>query len=233
MDRKEELLTQAKLLYCRGESDYRDKRLELGRVIHEYVLECLQENEQLNEANRIRIGITRARIIKKLAEELSCKPAEVRDLICIAMTAWLLGNGELGKMSLKILRLFICFIERISCKGSPISSRETWWLKEPFAEKSKVLFLESIENTNYENVRAAVLRLYSGPAARPRSHRRGRTSEEKSALAVIKCGMKRASPGDVAQTCLELVEANEEPWIAAQRVIAQLQQIKKPRPTYI
>ena len=237
MSKKDELLAQAKTLYCRGETGYRDTRLELGRVLHEYVLECLCEGERFDEVDRHLRGITRAKIIKGLAGELRCLSKELREIIQTAMTVQLFG-GDLGAFSWMKLRFFNCFVERIrgtrtSCigrDGPAVSSLEEWRLKPAFAEKAKALFRLTVErNSTHEEIRTAVLELFSGPGARPNCRRHRRTKRQEAALDVLKAGMKHASPGDVAETCLQLIAASEDPWAVAQHLLAQAERFKKKK----
>ena len=41
--------------------------------------------------------------------------------------------------------------------------------------------------------------------------------------------LARASPGDVANQCLKIVLANEDPWQVAQRLIVELQKIPRKK----
>ncbi len=235
----DELLEAAKVAMYQGRQKYRDSRLEVGRLLHRYTLEFLRAVDHLPEHKRLAEGTTRPEAMKRAADALQTNTGQINRFISVAMAVDLLGGGEgAGMMGYGALILFTRFVRRKSRttrkeipgrNGVPASAVEEWEIKAAFSPKAERLFQDAVRlNMTYEQIRPAVLKLYTGPhAPRECKHRRRAAPGEQSATDTLKTCAAIASPGDVVEMCMDLVEASADPYVVAQKLITELGRVKK------
>jgi hypothetical protein len=240
-DHLENLLSEASHAYSRSNAQYRDNLLCAGKWLHQFVLDFLKQADSLDEKLRIANRFSRAEALKIAAERLQVETLYVNRFIAVAMVVELLSdNGEVGDLPFGSIAYFWRFIRRQTGKrgqtgafpgrqGVPISSLETWEIKPEFREPAIELFRLAVEtNMHCNDISAKVMALYSGPTARRRS-RRKLSPKEQSAVDLLLASMAKASPGDVAETCLQMIAASAEPWAVSQRLLVMVQKFKKKR----
>jgi hypothetical protein len=243
MSKKDELdaiLEEVANAYHGSNTQYRDTMLRAGRLLHNFVLGYLQQADGMEERSRIANRFSRAEALKIAAARLSCTTVDVNRFLAVAMTAELLSdNGDVGKLTFAGIAFFWRFVHRKTGKrgqtGSfpgrqeiPISFLEKWEIKPEFRDKAVALFRHAVATSmKTEEIRSAALLLYTGPTAR-KCHRRKIDLKQPAILTLAGCA-KVASPGDVAEMCLQLIEASENPWAVSQRLMVMVQRFKKER----
>lgn len=234
----DDILERARGIYFAGVIDYRDAMLKAGRILHEYVLARLEQSQGLDQAECIRRGLTREQIVKGAASRLETEVHTVNRMIGQAMTLELLGQGvELKGVLIDTVNRFRPFIRRLTGRKDenkwqkPESIRrdlETWKIKDGFEDSAKVLFLRAVnEGWLQEQVRNEVNVLYRGRSNIPRRglsqpRKEAACREPKDTHERRVSAAKRASPGDVAEMCLELIEVAEDPKAVALKLQAML-----------
>ncbi len=212
-----EILESARALYLRGERTYRDTLLDVGRKLHEYVLAYLREGDGVNENTRMVRKITRKQAMRNAADSLGTKPPRIGDYIKTAMVADLLSDGALGNLGHASIYRFGCFIGRKRQTRDirhplEISCREEWACKPKYEVSAKALFRRAVaENMTQLQVVDAVARLFNGDS--PFSRRQNRKPLDKAAgdIGQLKKQLRLASPGDVAELIVGLIEESADP----------------------
>jgi hypothetical protein len=254
MSTANELLAKAKAVFQKGRANYRDALLEVGGLLHEFILARLKSGDQLGADRRRRAKIVRRLIVKEAAESLAVSYKKIHHLIWATQIARLLGRGGLGELGHAAIGNFRRLIRRCSVgrrnygKGR-ISEAESFRVRAGFEESGVALFQQAVaENWGQKRAAeevAAFLKAAGLPSARgrpkgtpdkkPRRPSSGKNynptggqqnaPDRRSAAAL-------ASPGDVAEMCLELVQASADPWAVAQRLMGELAKIKRPKAAY-
>jgi hypothetical protein len=233
-----ELLDRAKAAYGTGVNQYREAMLETGRLLHEYVLVSLARADGLTVGQRARKGVTRKAIVQTAADSLGVCPIRVNHLISAAMVVRLLaGGGTAGNLAWAAVRFFQVFLTRtrgvITPDGRKVppekaSSYETWQVRKGFEKSAPALFRRAADE-NWTQRRVLDECRALSRRGLGLSKREALKPVAPSVLDAMRRSASRASPGDVANACLDVVRASEDPWQVAQRLIAELQRIPRPR----
>jgi hypothetical protein len=220
-----EILERAKAAYHAAERNYRDALLETGRLLHEYVLERLREAAGMREWTRLQHGLSRRKCIEDAAKKLKTTPKRINSLIGTAQVPLLLGITDLGGISHVALYRFKCFLRRLTggrqaymgrTPDLPVANAETWEVRPEFKERAASLLRQAIaENWIEVRTRGAAKDLFAEFTSKLR---RPQMPKWQGPVETVQKSMKKASPGDVAQTCMRLVEAAEDPAAVALRL---------------
>lgn len=148
MKNAEDLLVEVKAAYDAAHRSHRDRMLEVGVRLHEYVLASLRENSDLSRVERKHSGAGERNAVKRAAEALGIKAKTVHTMIKAAMIVELLAPpGGIGELAYSTIWRFVGLIEVASDRdedGKPIELRETWRIKAGLEEKAKSLFKRAV-----------------------------------------------------------------------------------------
>lgn len=150
-----DLLTRAVELWTSTRRQYRDGLLEVGQLLHEFILSRLIEGDGKNEAQRALIGSCRRRAVRDAAVTLSTSVYRINELVRVAAVVDLLSDGDCGGLSYSAIREFQRVIRRVG-KGKETrrnlrdstwesSSRETWEVWPELAKEAPDLFRRSVD----------------------------------------------------------------------------------------
>jgi hypothetical protein len=239
-----QILEQARELYRQGIANHRDCLLKVGELLHKFVLEKLRESEQSTYNVRIRLKQTREAFIHQAADSLQTDIQDIGRLIGASMVAELLAPPEgLGAIPWATIHRFCRFVcrhrmskgEWVSFRvGIPVipSQQETWMIKEGFEESAKELFARAVSEVWAKpRAEAEVVRLFRDDGVPV--HRGSRKDRKRTASSPVRRttgqqfnSARAASPGDVADMCMELIEAAAEPAAVIARLRGLLDRYK-------
>lgn len=212
MDRASELLERARSVYAACLRQYRDGLLEVGRLLHEFVLA------------RVGTGGPRKRAVLEAAEGLGIDGDRVRRLIATAMVVEYLGGGlplGAGIGHHAIYRFFV-FVERPDVRG------EVWRAKPAFREAATGLFKRAaLEGWGQDMARKEAMRLFRGDGPRGAARR----GPPPAMPQPPDFNPAVAPTGDLADYCLSLVERAGDPREAALMLMSRLQRVLGHRRT--
>ena len=234
------ILEEAKTLYQAGQQNWRDTRIRVGWLLHQYILSQMQELDGLTKL-QLRGKPTRTKVIKSIAETLGTTRRRVSWMVATAMVVNLLADsGQIGGLCYNAILRFQVFIQR---KGMPFGRKmatpittyslvEEWQVKEKYAETGLALFRQAVAGDwTEEKVFAEVNRLFAGDSSyshrgrtKPRqSGRKNKTRDcksfQESRAATV------ASPGDVVEMCLEIIETSADPRLVVRKLLPLLDEI--------
>ncbi len=239
LNKASELLSRAVRIWSAAELSRRDASLEVGRLLHAFVIAYLCEGDELLEARRIQEGRTRHKAVCEAAEQLCMDFIKVNWLIATAMAADLLSDkGQLGIIGWGSIKRFVRFVRRQTGTSSrngadtlrlgrdvPLSSSEEWEIRPQFVESAPAFFQRAVAEkwTNLQT-RQRVMDLggrieHASRSPRPRlsatSPPPGKNGfpvvTNAQALAALKSAVKVGSPQDVAELLFEVVSRAEDP----------------------
>lgn len=250
MNTADELLAKAKATLAEGRANYRDAMIEVGGTLHDFVLARLREGDEFGYLARVRKKITRERVMAEAAAALGVSATWVALVVWTAQIVRLLGGGDCGGLLFKSLLKFKRLIVR---ELAPTANRqhrkgeaslaEQWRVRPGFEESGPALFRRAAEggwsSLKCEPEVAALLR--SGGVGKGKGGRKKKRADAGARHHAPTAGQHDApdrhaaaalaSAGDVAEMCMELVRASADPWAVAQRLLPELQRIKRPRAT--
>lgn len=162
MSPADELLERIDTLWAQTRTQYRDRMLRIGKMLHEYVLLRLKEGDLLGCVERARKGITRSCIVETLASRLNTGAPKINEVIRAAMGVELLSkDGNIGDLSYSCFRYLYLIIERkyipreqihrrvgnVTPGAIPPSSREQWRIRPGMEQKARALFAKAVEGS--------------------------------------------------------------------------------------
>lgn len=125
------IIDEACNLWLSARKEWRDIKLEVGGMVHSYIVARLREEaDSLNEAERRQLGVSRNALIADAARRLSTTSREVGFLIRSYQVVELLSDGgKIGSLSWTALLLFNKLVERVPGRalrytGSRTSGKE-------------------------------------------------------------------------------------------------------------
>lgn len=232
-----ELLQQAKDAYRLGFINYREAMLETGRLLHEFVLAWLREADAKTVWDRTKNKITRQEAIKKASVELDLSIRNTNMAIITWAVFELIAERDVGELTYSGLEPFCVFVERRVCKdghkSSTPSESEQWQIKPGWAEDARKLFSQARgERWGRQKGMARLRDVFHRkretpcrkvtPAKRVRGGARG-VDKRLSFMELAEKSVSVASPGDVAEMCMTLVDKAEDPQAVAFRLQSMLQ----------
>lgn len=119
MQSSTDILSQIKLLWGNTRAKYRDGMIELGRLIVQYIRSRFRDAVTMNESERVKAGITRYAILKRVMSELGLSNTKVNEIIRTGAAADLLTDGNYGTLSYSSFRTMRVLIYR-SNKGKQL-----------------------------------------------------------------------------------------------------------------
>jgi hypothetical protein len=238
----EQFEVEAERLLCEAERAYggiwinhREGMLVVGRILHQYILATVSAGDGQPREFRTRHGYTRRQAVLKASERLGMRRDQTLYIVATAMTGDLLSGGEYGRLGFSIVREFTRLVERVGLGGNRNASRqdsslqETWRILPGMEDKAKRLFATAVAETwGQDRAREEVCKLAGKRGVRP-DLRKSLTKRATEQAESVGKQMSKASPGDFARVVVGMVMAHEDPWQVAQRLIAELQRIPRPR----
>ena len=236
MSEAEDILEKARALYQTALGNYRDALLEVGRMLHRYILARLEEAQAMSGKRRVAMNLSRQAIVKRCEESLGPgRRNRVNDLIRTSMTADLLSGGNLGDLPhgaicpvqgvvYRVGRLADSNRYKLATDSPIVSARERWAVKEVFQESAPALFCRAVtECWPRDRAREEVRFFLKGNSSPTKRQPRLLPDEEEptvctSWLKEVRAGARVASPGDLAELCMELVGASEDPQAVVHRL---------------
>lgn len=237
MPTSETILKQLHEQYHSNILDYRDRMLECGRLIHQYILAYLAEADGTTSNERFRLGISRRQAVVNVREALGANGDSPSRILRVAMVVDLFAR-PLGNIGLKGIEAFAVFVHRCvdgrKQKGKrptmTPSQSERWEIRAEFAEAAISLFDQAVaEQWDFHKCRRQVTQLL-GDRVRSSSHQRRQVTKRRaSIIEELHGSVKAAAPGDVAEMIVELVERAESPPAVATRLMVLLQRFMPKR----
>ena len=244
----EDILERAANLYRAAAANYRDALLQVGQLLHEFILENLEIGQRMNKEERNRLGLNRGKLVLRCAIRLHTQVCNIHRYIMTAMVVKLLSDGmELGSFGHDAIRRFSVFIRRQRCQrdDQPVTDRERWVIREGFEESAKALFRRAVkEGWGEDRVSKEGRKCF--PLADRATNRRGRPKTESPPprlsltdeddcendvpeggwMGQIKASARKASPGDVAELCMVLVRESRDPQGVLMRLEREIEKWK-------
>lgn len=234
----DDILNRVEALWRSSNAAYRDALLEVGRLLHDFILVYLEENydrtRKLNDGQGWRDVA-----VALCASRLNITARRVNHLVMAAMAVQLLSeNGDVGNLPWDTIRRMGRLVCRNSLGGRPLRKGETpaifenWSIKDEFKDTAKTHFQVAVrENWTIKQTRNLMLSLNDGEAkdnaAEYRSEkRRRRTETQEDAFKVLARLAQAASPKDAAELLFDLIRETESP----QAIVSHLQQLAKDAP---
>jgi hypothetical protein len=232
----ENLLERAAELYRSGCAGHRDAMLEVGRLLHAYVLAVLAEGDGVPARERYARGLVRDKAVKAAAARLGGDVQAVSRCLCTAMAAELLSAaGNVGSLSWDSLRLFTPFVRRRGTskaqpgrKGVPASRAEEWEVRPAFGTQARRVFAEAVAGgwgpwrvrEETLRVRAAAGPIRGGTGAYPRRP----TLRQQTAVDTLRRSAAAAAQGDLVEMLVSLAEKAADPVAVAEQVLERLEE---------
>lgn len=230
----QEILLRAQRTWSLSRIESRDTKLEVGKLLHSYLLERLREADTLTHTERIESRCTRQLAVIEAAKALSISRYWVNDLIRVSLVPLLLSNnGDMGHLSYGTIRSFCPLIEpKEGTKIRPGNehTREEWVVREP-VDLHRSLFQRAVtEQWTVDVVRKKVSE--SKPINRivnKGSHVVGYTNMADSTItnnpvATLKSSISHATPKDAIDTLLPIIQASSDPIAVAERLLEIVRQ---------
>lgn len=224
------ILEEAKDIWCLNKVRSRDARIQVGRLIHQYVYGRLKEFDHLNEEGRLKRGISREKILKEVCAKLGMGKDRVNAILRTAVAVDLLSESptqDLGTVSYSTLRRIAVLAIRstvrnsirrggVDSPGQPISDTERWVIKPACDSWAKGFFQEVVrDGWDEKRVREYLF-------SKIERHRKGaprRVPEKKIySLRDIASGSMR----DVAESVADLVKHSDDPDALRELIFEQL-----------
>lgn len=248
MVESELILAKATAAFLRAEKDYRAAMLECGNLIHSFIVAHLERGAAMKERERQSQGYTRAHAVELVAESFGVDTHRVHTVLLSSMAVVLLSDsGEIGGLGLRSLYYFGVLIQRKTC-GENISKYGTdgtspteleEWIVKPGLEVAAVELFRKAVSEGWGQDRSEVecrklLHTVDHPRAKKRNasfakEHRSYSNEEDDEPSSATINPAVSSPGDIAEYCLGLIRKSADPWQVAQRLLAELAKIPKPR----
>jgi len=235
MAEPDDLLTQAEAIWRSAERNYRDSLLQVGRLLHEFIVEQLRCGDGVKKRQRLKAGFTREVAIKKCAAQLGIPTVKVMAMIRIAMTADLLGQDGFGAMGWTHLHYLAAFVERVKLnkkgESTPLSATESWRIKPEYDGTAQDVFRRVREEKLSQR---QTFQLIGDTIKWPRrpinSKRIAIVEQHAGARDLLESISKVSSPRDLAEILFEAIETADDPKAVAahlQRLLAELPVKKK------
>lgn len=161
-----EILAEVEAVYREGQRQWRSSILQAGQLLHDYILSGLREGGQLPEKQRLKVGITRGKLIKEAAIRLGVARHRVVYLIGVSQVSVLFFDGNPPEnFTPTALKALIPFVVRNKGGdgrithpgrpgGPPLEILETWKIRPEL----KAAALQMIESATREEWREPLIR---------------------------------------------------------------------------
>ncbi len=211
MVESEQLLLTAKSELQRAKRDYRDARLRVGDLMHRYLTVRLQEAHHMTEAERVKAGLTREKMVAGAARRLEVPSYTLHEILRVAAVVRVLSDdGKIGELSYQSLRHLSVLVKRMFqdyVRGEPPASAMVWVAKECNID-TKGFFRRAIDE-GWGTDRVKCEMSYVNVARLGgRKRKRQRDQNQKSDLFVM---ARAASPKDLASLLQQLISMSENP----------------------
>lgn len=236
-----DLLDRAFSVWTSALAAYRNRCLDVGRTLHEFVRAHLAEGDGKSEEVRLRRGLSRQHAVAVAATKLKVTRDKVNQLIQVSQAVDLLSDGgSVGNLSYDALRWFRLGVRRrITCSaagrnerrasGAPAgtvvepSETESWEVRD---QRYVVLFRRAAtEGWPADEVRSAVStpRRERADVGTPEKERRRAEQGSGDAAPInLLSAVRAGTPRDVADMILRLVAASEDPQLVSRLVADSL-----------
>ncbi len=243
----DDLLAEAKLIYDCDRISHRDELLAVGRLLHLYILARLKTAAGMSEPDRLRAKLTRVESVRLAAAGLVIGRNRIKELISTAMAVDLLSeDGHCGGLGFSVLAPFAVLVTRETGAKSygdrtdqRIEDTEVWKIKPAMKDAGIAFFRQAVrESLTQMQIKKGLAEVTAGKrrcdpskhanrdsvqpcAEEDRNHKEEnwiREEDDRTRASHRAKAAKVAAPKDVAEMCLELVEAAESP----EAVIAHL-----------
>ncbi len=242
----DELLKEIQVAYLRGGRVWRDNLLACGAKLHDYILAHVKQGEGLPEARRLKANFTREEAVKNAAAALDVARRNILQMLQGAAVARLLAeDGNVGRLSWISVWEFASLLRRRTGRfndyatrveagrnGVAVTAIEEWEVRPQYDGAAQSLFRQAVAQGDLtrDQVYAMILKL-RGQRARQGRHaatagQQTRDDEGEYTLDAFErqqTAARLASPGDVADMCLVLVEKARDPAAVALRLRVMLQ----------
>ncbi len=242
----DKLLKEVQITYWRSGRVWRDALLDCGAKLHNYILAYVKEGEGLSEDRRFQNRLTREQAVKNAAAALQIKRRNVLEMVQgIAVVRLLADDGQVGTLVWKSILEFATLLCRrtgsfndhaarvvAGRNGESVTAIEEWEVRSKHDGAAQALFRQVVatDHLTREQIHAMILQLRTGGTQRPyynptvgqmvsddEEEGTPETFERQQAAARL------ASPGDVADMCLALIEKARDPVAVALRLRVMLQ----------
>ena len=242
-----DFLAEAKSALVVGMRSYREARLKAGQYIHLFILEFLKEGDELPHEERMAKEITRSKAVQIASKELGLEKNTITRLLGAWAVSELLGEGNIGELHWQCMHRFAVFLHRGKLTdgsnripGLRPSIQEEWAIYPQYVISAKELFRRAVDgNWKHKKTIAEVAKVFKSdtPNAQKRlqhpdqkeKQQRYHKPPSRAFEEVIKTQVAHASPGDVSELCLALIEKSEDPQAVARRLLPELEQLSRKK----
>lgn len=247
------ILEKARILWSTSRQEWRDIRVEVGRLLQKWIIQMAVESEKALYMPEYRRepGYQRHYLVKRAAVVLDITTAQVQKLLRVANVVDLLaerdeaGDPLLGTLTFSSLELFQSMIERPpgeavrtrrsinlgtnlgSYDGRPrlsFADKERWRVREPVVQN--VEFFRSCvrEEWCWDEIRSRI------PKIRPRSGTKAAKLEEFGSVLGLKDAISVSSSRDAAEVLYQVVLCSQQPVDVARRLLEMVEaEARKPK----
>ncbi|MDE2102921.1 MAG: hypothetical protein KGL39_37100 [Patescibacteria group bacterium] len=215
------ILARARTIWATSRRDSRDRALEVGALLQQYLVTRLRPADGMSEDERARAGVRRGVLIEEMARGLGVGASKVRELMILHQTVRLLAGPEgPGALSYASLRAFRVCIQRVRGRlkrtrgddGLSPADQEEWRIRCKPHQKWRDLFQQAAREGWASDEVISKL-----PGIRPgKGHgRRAAVREGPGRSADLFVVVKAGSPRDVVDLIVEAIESSPSPGVIA------------------
>jgi hypothetical protein len=218
--RSQETLEKMSELWRSTGTNYREGMLEVGRMIHLFILQRLEEGDQMGEDKRRKLGITRELCLMTVTQRLGCDRHKTNSLLSTAMAVDLLSGGcPLGEVAYSTVREFKSLVKRVNTgqkrrrkkeQGNRNSSGiEDWDVNPLYKDWARRLFKKAVkEEWGCKKTRRVIQEKTEGMS--PKAHRK-ETKEIEGEFFDPMHAMRNASVQDAAEMIVTMIRYSQDP----------------------
>jgi hypothetical protein len=218
------LLDNATAVWANDRSSHRERQLEVGSILHEFVLARLREGYTRKPDTRT----LRGDAVSCAADRLGINVWRINTLIQVWHVVQLLAEGvDLSNLSWASLRLFRMGVCRLAYdrhdRNPDPTHREVWVRSEYAGPLTRLLHLAAEEGMHHRDVANCVRQLTGKALAKdsysPKNDKRARKPTEESYL--FACASV-ANPRDLAELITEAVSRSTDPALVTSILLSRL-----------
>lgn len=199
---------------------HRDESLKIGRLLHRYLMQGLQEK------------IARAKLVKQAAARIAAGTSAIQRMVGAAMVVELLAeNRAVGTLPFETLRAFIMVIERqrgTREERAAFTEREVWQIKPQFPN-ARELFQAAVAERweckkTWETLKDLAGKNHS-PSVRLHKRKDRGSADEPPARSVpqpVHEAVRHCGPRDAAELLYATIMANDDPAAVARYLVPML-----------
>ena len=225
----EEILAKVEGVWLGAKKQLRDSLLEVGGLVHDYILARLQESDVLSQRQRYRKRLSRCGIIVEVAKRLKASRLRIWKITTASQVVALLADkSHVGELSFSTIAEFIPLVHRAKgdrrvSKANGVvhvareavgeaSDRERWIVRQGMEQTAPALFRQAVaESWSVAQTRQGVTDLIGEKPLRGHDLKPRRQNEERLPQAPLSHLAEVASPKDLADIIIDAINRSSDP----------------------